>query len=148
MSDLTGGTGVIDVTPAEAWSVLSTDPNAALIDVRTAAEWTFVGTPNLSSAGKRALLIEWQVFPSMDVNTSFVSQLNDELVRAGLPKDTPLYFLCRSGVRSKAAALAMASAGWTHGFNIAGGFEGGPDASGHRGAIAGWKASNLPWVQS
>ena len=63
-------------------------------------------------------------------------------------KDAPLYFLCRSGIRSKAAAIAMAEAGFTACFNVAGGFEGPPDDRGHRGGSSGWKAEGLPWRQS
>ena len=59
-----------------------------------------------------------------------------------------IYFLCRSGVRSKHAAIAMTEAGWARCFNIASGFEGPPDPAGHRGTVDGWKAQGLPWTQT
>jgi rhodanese-related sulfurtransferase len=77
------------------------------------------------------------------VNASFVEELRD----AGLEPSQPLYFLCRSGVRSAAAARAAAAAGFATVYNVADGFEGPPDARGHRGQVAGWKADDLPWRQ-
>jgi rhodanese-related sulfurtransferase len=51
-------------------------------------------------------------------------------------------------VRSRAAAVAMTGAGYSRAYNIAGGFEGDPDAERHRGNRNGWKASGLPWKQT
>jgi rhodanese-related sulfurtransferase len=132
-----------DVTPTQAWAALKTDDKATLVDVRTEAEWTFVGIGDLSSLGKKPLLLSWQVYPSMAVNPSFVRQLKD----AGMPEDTPLYFLCRSGGRSKAAATAATEAGFRQCFNIVEGFEGDPDGNRHRNRKNGWKFAGLPWVQ-
>ncbi len=137
-----------DVAPREAWSSLSSDGSAILVDVRTKAEWSFVGVPSLAELGKKPITLEWQVYPSMAENPDFVEVLDGALVKAGLAHDVPIYFLCRSGVRSRNAALAMTSAGWTRCYNVAGGFEGPLDSGGHRGAVDGWKAQGLPWSQS
>lgn len=137
-----------DVAPAEAWASLSTDPHAVLIDVRTRAEWSFVGLPSLADIGKSPITLEWQIFPSMAINPDFVEVLDGALTKAGIDRDAPLYFLCRSGARSRSAATAMTSAGWNRCLNIGPGFEGPPDPGGHRGRIAGWKADGLPWTQS
>ena len=134
---------VENVAPRQVWDALRTNPNAQLVDVRTDAEWTYVGLPDLSEAGKQPVLIPWQLFPGMQVNTSFV----DHLKRAGFTPEHHIYFLCRSGARSMAAAQAAQQAGFPHAYNIAEGFEGPPDAQGHRGVISGWKAENLPWRQ-
>ena len=134
---------VENIAPREVWTALRADPNAQLVDVRTDAEWNFVGLPDLSEAGKTPALIPWQIFPTMQVNTQFTDQLR----QAGFTPDNKIYFLCRSGVRSMAAAQAAIDAGFPHAFNIADGFEGPPDASGHRGTVAGWKAEALPWRQ-
>jgi rhodanese-related sulfurtransferase len=114
-----------------------------LVDVRTDAEWNFVGVPDLSPADKQTVLIPWQVYPTMQRNGGF----EDDLKQAGLTAENKLYFICRSGARSMAAAQAALAAGFLHVFNVADGFEGPPDAQGHRGATAGWKADNLPWRQ-
>lgn len=132
-----------DLTPAEAWEILERDPNATLIDVRTDAEWSYVGGPDLSAFNKKPILLAWQLFPSMTVNPGFV----DEIERLGVSKDAPLLLLCRSGVRSKAAAQALTARGHGACFNIIDGFEGPHDAARHRGSVAGWKASGLPWRQ-
>lgn len=137
-----------DASPEEAWEVLSSEAGAALIDVRTAAEWTFVGVPDLSGIDAPFLRIEWQTYPSMQVDPGFTTRLDEALTAAGSGPDSALFFLCRSGARSAAAAAAMTAAGYSRCFNVAGGFEGMRDDSGHRGTIEGWKAANLPWVQS
>jgi rhodanese-related sulfurtransferase len=131
-----------DVRPSEAYAALRSDPDAVLVDVRTGAEWSYVGVPDLAQIGKQAVLLEWQRFPDGKVNTSFVEQLQVAGVAAG----APIYFLCRSGVRSAAAAKAATAAGLGPAYNISEGFEGpiGPD--GHR-TVAGWKAEGLPWSQ-
>ena len=43
---------------AKAWAALAADPSAHLVDVRTVAEWNFVGLPDLGTLGKRVLLVE------------------------------------------------------------------------------------------
>jgi rhodanese-related sulfurtransferase len=71
----------------------------------------------------------------------------DALHRSGSNQDTPLLMLCRSGARSRAAAIALTRAGFKRAYNVAGGFEGNVDHGGHRGNVNGWKAANLPWRQ-
>jgi rhodanese-related sulfurtransferase len=134
---------VENVPPRKTWEALKGDPQAQLVDVRTDAEWNFVGVPDLAQAGKQPALIPWQVYPAMQVNGAFVEHLKE----AGLTPDNHIYFLCRSGARSMAAAQAAQAAGYAHVYNIADGFEGPPDGDGHRGSVAGWKADELPWRQ-
>lgn len=135
-----------DVTPQEAWRVLRADPQAVLVDVRTRAEWSYVGVPDLSGAGGEPVFLEWQQFPSMAQNVDFAADLAAALGPAR--RDVPVFFLCRSGARSKAAAIAMSKAGFARCFNVAGGFEGDLDDGRHRGGRNGWKVADLPWVQS
>lgn len=132
-----------DLAPKEAYELLRQDPKARLVDVRTNAEWTYVGLPNLAAIEQQPIKLAWQLFPEMQVNPAFVGTLAAEIA----DKSTPLLFLCRSGVRSKAAAAAMTAAGYTRAYNISDGFEGQPDADKHRGQVNGWKASGLPWSQ-
>jgi rhodanese-related sulfurtransferase len=135
-----------DINPKEVWDVLAREPGAQLVDVRTEAEWNFVGIPDLAARNRQAILIEWQRFPP-GPNPAFVQQVEAALKDANYPKGAPIFFLCRSGGRSRAAAIAMTAAGFGPCFNISEGFEGGLDASRHRGTSAGWKADGLPWVQ-
>ena len=129
-----------DVPPAEAYQRLQSNANAVLIDVRTQPEWVFVGVP----AVERLIRQSWQVFPQMQVNGQFV----EEIEQMGLPKDTEIFCICRSGARSASAASALTQAGFTNAWNVAQGFEGDKDGQGHRGSLGGWKAAGLPWVQS
>lgn len=137
-----------DATPEEAWATLSGQPAAALVDVRTSAEWSFVGLPDLSGADAPLLRVEWQSYPAGQINPDFVATADQALTAAGIARDAPVFFLCRSGARSAAAAAAMTAAGYSRCFNVAGGFEGMRDSEGHRGTLEGWKAANLPWIQS
>ncbi len=81
--------GDVDVT--ETWRRLSEDPNAVLIDVRTTAEWNFVGLPDLSPLEKQVLKSEWKSFPSMDLNTNFLAEVD----QAGVAKDAAVFLICR-----------------------------------------------------
>lgn len=132
-----------DLSPAQAWTLLQTEAGTRLVDVRTRPEWQFVGVPDLSAVGGEVTFLSWQTYPAMELNPSFV----DELRATGATPDAPLLFLCRSGVRSKAAAIAATAAGFRRCYNIAGGFEGGFDDARHRGRVAGWKVAELPWKQ-
>jgi rhodanese-related sulfurtransferase len=142
-----------DLSPQAAWDLLRGDSAAVLVDCRSQAEWSFVGVPDLSAAGKHPVLIEWQSFvpgtpdtggqPRMLPNRGFAQDLE----RAGVAKDAAVVFICRSGGRSRSAAIAMTQAGWQRCYNLAGGFEGAHDATHHRGTAEGWKAAGLPWVQ-
>jgi rhodanese-related sulfurtransferase len=135
-----------DVSPAQAWAMLAGESDAVLVDVRSKAEWTFVGVPDLSKLGKRPLLIAWQTWQAageMAPNGEFGGQM----AAARIPLDAPVLFLCRSGGRSRSAAIAMTRAGYRRAYNISGGFEGSHDSDRHRGRTDGWKVSGLPWVQ-
>jgi len=133
-----------DISAAEAWERLAADPRAQLLDVRTMAEWNFVGLPDLSSLGRRTHCIEWQQFPGGARNPDFVT----EAAKALTAKDAQVMLLCRSGSRSRAAAIALTQAGFSQAFNVGDGFEGDVDEEGHRGDRNGWKAADLPWRQS
>jgi rhodanese-related sulfurtransferase len=137
-----------DIDPSEAWRILESDPNAQLVDVRTRAEWGFVGLPDLGPLERRVHCVEWQSFPTMAQNPQFVAETQSVLADAGAQPASPVLFLCRSGARSRSAAIAMTQAGYSRAYNIAGGFEGDLDAERHRGQNNGWKAAGLPWRQS
>ena len=137
-----------DIGPAEAWETLKGHPKAQLVDVRTIAEWQFVGIPDLASLGRPVIQVEWQTFPSMTRNPQFEKAVAERLKAAGADAQTPIAFLCRSGARSKAAAIAMTAAGFSKCLNVAGGFEGDLGSDRHRGKTNGWKALGLPWQQT
>ncbi len=140
-------TNIPEAEPRDVWEHLNSDADAQLIDVRTSAEWTYVGHPDLGTLDKPVVFAQWSSFPEQTVDSHYADQLEHTLENAGLGKETTLFFLCRSGVRSLAAARVMAARGFTRCHNVTDGFEGPPDAGRHRGRTAGWKATGLPWVQ-
>ena len=123
--------------PAEAYELMLKAPGAKLIDVRTRAEWDYVGRVPDSVA------IEWQSYPSSQQNPAFLDDLKEQT-----QKDAIVMFLCRSGARSHAAASAASEIGYSRSYNILQGFEGDKDAQGHRASVGGWQFAGLPWVQS
>ena len=122
--------------PREAHELIQELPNARLVDVRSRAEFDFVGRVPGS------VEIEWKSYPGMQPNPNFMRQLTESV-----PKDAVLLFMCRSGGRSHEAALAARNAGF-EAYNVLEGFEGDRDADGHRNTVGGWRAAGLPWVQS
>ncbi|GGF93979.1 sulfurtransferase [Rhodococcoides trifolii] len=130
-----------DITPQQAWELLSQDSDAVLVDVRTDAEWKFVGVPDISSLDKPTAFVEW-----VDVNGARNEHFVDQLREQGVDGERPVVFLCRSGQRSIGAAEAATAAGIGPSYNVLDGFEGATDENGHRG-IVGWRALGLPWRQ-
>ncbi|MBL8587014.1 MAG: rhodanese-like domain-containing protein [Methylobacteriaceae bacterium] len=137
---------VEEMTAVDANDLWLRDPTAQLIDVRTRAEWTYVGAPT-PVAGCTPIFCEWQSYPDMQIRAGFVAELTAELAARGVGPTAPLLFLCRSGVRSRAAAQAMRAAGYQRCVNITEGFQGPPDGNGHRSRVSGWQAAGLPWRQ-
>lgn len=126
-----------DLTPQQAWDLLQKNPGATLVDVRTEGEWRTIGVPDTSAVGHQPRFVEWNT--AHGPNPDFLPEL-----RAADPDtDAPVLFLCRSGVRSVAAAQAATAAGYSQAFNILEGFEGAQDASGAR-TVDGWRNDGLP----
>ena len=121
--------------PAElAWQWLQAG-EAVLVDVRTDAEREWVGkVPG-------AVAVAWKQWPGMAANQNFDAEL-----RAVVPEGKKVVLLCRSGVRSVAAAQRAAGLG-IEAYNILEGFEGDVDANGQRGQLGGWRKRGLPWHQ-
>ena len=141
---------IAEYSPTETWQKLESDPASIMVDVRTKAEWSFVGLPDLSALGKDVHLIEWKSFPTMENNDGFADQLLSAMADS---EPSEILFLCRSGVRSLAAAAMMQEIFAARGVatkcvNIAEGFEGDLDSEAQRGKMNGWKARGLAWRQS
>ncbi|MES2770968.1 MAG: rhodanese-like domain-containing protein [Pseudomonadota bacterium] len=128
------------LSPAEAYAFWQATSEARLVDVRTRAEWDWVGRI------QNALEIEWLRYPSNERNPDFLAQL-----QAQVDPSAPVLFLCRSGARSHQAALLAQAAGYQQCFNVLEGFEGDKDNSaegsglGQRGKLNGWRHAGLPW---
>ncbi|KQN87359.1 rhodanese-like domain-containing protein [Arthrobacter sp. Leaf69] len=128
-----------DLNPQEAWAKL--EDGAILVDVRTEGEWAHIGIPDTAAAGTRPnapLFIQWNLAGGLP-NARFIEQLKQQTPDG---EGTELVFLCRSGARSIAAAIAATDAGFTS-YNVLEGFEGEPDRHGDR-IVNGWKNRGLP----
>lgn len=122
--------------PQEAFQLWRSLPGAKLVDVRSRAEWDWVGRiPG-------AVEIELLAYPGNRPNPAFVQEL-EQKVDAG----APVLFICRSGGRSHNAAMLAQQAGYADCYNVLEGFEGDRDPQGHRNTLGGWRAAGLPWVQ-
>lgn len=125
-----------DITPQEAWAKL--EQGAILVDVRTEGEWAHIGIPDTKATDNDPLFIPW-TFPGGIQNPDFLSDLAQQAPEDG---SAELLFICRSGQRSIAAAIAATQAGYTS-YNVLEGFEGEPDRYGER-TVNGWKNRGLP----
>lgn len=135
-----------DVPAAEAWQALANTPEAVLVDVRTQVEWNLIGKPDLSTLGKEPLFLQWVT--AAGVNENFVAELAAALEERSVARETPVYFMCQSGGRSKVAAMQCTALGYSAAYNIVDGFEGELDEHRHRNSVNGWKAAGLPWFQT
>jgi rhodanese-related sulfurtransferase len=137
-----------DVSPTDVWCALNENANALLIDVRTPEEWAYVGVVDTQELNRECLFVPWLFFPLMTLNPDFTAQVRHvaHLTDETSP-NTPIYFICRSGVRSAFAAHRFNELGYDNCYNVAGGFEGDHDAFHHRGTVNGWKVAGLPWKQ-
>jgi len=123
-----------DISPQLAWD-WHCQGRAVVVDVRSAAEHAWVGfVPDVP-------MVPWKQWPGMVLNLVF----DQEMTEAAGGK--PVLLLCRSGVRSIAAARRATELGLVA-YNILEGFEGDPDASGQRGRTGGWRFRGLPWRQN
>jgi glyoxylase-like metal-dependent hydrolase (beta-lactamase superfamily II)/rhodanese-related sulfurtransferase len=124
-----------DVSAPLAWQWVQAG-EAVLVDVRTDAEREWVGfVPG-------AVPVAWKQWPGMALNPAF-----DDQIRAAGAGGKKLVLMCRSGVRSIAAAKRATELG-LEAYNILEGFEGDPDTSAQRGRLGGWRRHGLPWRQN
>ena len=123
-----------DVSPQLAWQWVQAG-EAVLIDVRSDAEREWVGFVPGSIA------VAWKQWPGMAMNPAF----DDQILQAAMG-GRKLVLLCRSGVRSIAAARRATELGY-QAYNILEGFEGDADENGQRGRRGGWRFHGLPWKQ-
>lgn len=127
------------VTPQEAFTLLQSNQNIKLVDVRTNAERDWVGRVDIPA--NQHVAVQWSTYPGSVSNPDFMEQLSQAAT-----KDSILLFLCRSGVRSRHAAKLATEHDFLHCFDILEGFEGDKDASGHRKTMNGWCKAGLPWI--
>jgi rhodanese-related sulfurtransferase len=140
-----------DVTPQDAYTMATTDANVFILDVRTPAEWLWVGHPGANKLDEGAALAGKVINVSykidykggMIINPSFMSDVSELLNGSDNPT---LITMCRSGKRSVAAATLLEENGF-NALNMITGFQGGKDAAGYR-TVSGWAIDGLPYNNS
>jgi rhodanese-related sulfurtransferase len=141
---------VENVVPSHAYYLAASNPNVYILDVRTAAEWEWVGHPGQNKLGEGSELagkvvhIPYQIDHqgTRIVNPSFLTDVRE--IFDGNP-EVVLILMCRSGQRSLAGANLLEEAGF-QAMNMLTGFEGGTDSLGYRNTGKGWKNELLPYT--
>ena len=131
-----------NLLPKMAVDRLNENPDAVLIDVRTSAEYKYVGFP------ENSILIPWFDEPDLNSDPSaFCEAVNNHLSDRSDILSTELILICRSGFRSNEALKCLQSNGFTCVSHVASGFEGDLDENDHRGNLNGWRNDGMPWSQ-
>ena len=132
-----------NLLPKMAVEKLQNNPQALFVDVRSKAEYKYVGFP------ENSILIPWIDDPDWEPNpVAFSDSVMQELDGRENLLNTEIILICRSGYRSNEALKCLENKGFTQVSHIASGFEGDLDENDHRGNLNGWRHDGMPWSQS
>ena len=132
-----------NLLPKMAVERLQNNPQALFVDVRSKAEYKYVGFP------ENSILIPWIDDPDWEPNPeAFSDAVMQELDGRENLSDTEIILICRSGFRSNEALKCLENKGFTQVSHVASGFEGDLDENDHRGNLNGWRHDGMPWSQS
>ena len=132
-----------NLLPKMAVERLQNNPQALFVDVRSKAEYKYVGYP------ENSILIPWMDDPDWEPNPeAFSDAVMQELDGSENLSDTEIILICRSGFRSNEALKCLENKGFTQVSHVASGFEGDLDENDHRGNLNGWRHDGMPWSQS
>jgi len=132
-----------NLLPKMAVERLQNNPQALFVDVRSKAEFKYVGYP------ENSILIPWIDDPDWEPNPeAFSDAVMQELDGRENLSDTEIILICRSGFRSNEALKCLENKGFTQVSHVASGFEGDLDENDHRGNLNGWRHDGMPWSQS
>jgi len=132
-----------NLLPKMAVEKLQDNPQALFVDVRSKAEYKYVGFP------ENSILIPWIDEPDWESNPEVFSDLvMQELDGRENILNTEIILICRSGFRSNEALKCLENKGFTQVSHVASGFEGDLDENDHRGNLNGWRHDGMPWSQS
>ncbi len=132
-----------NLLPKMAIERLQNNPQALFVDVRSKAEFKYVGYP------ENSILIPWIDDPDWEPNPEvFSDAVMQELDGRENLSDTEIILICRSGFRSNEALKCLENKGFTQVSHVASGFEGDLDENDHRGNLNGWRHDGMPWSQS
>ena len=132
-----------NLLPKIAVERLQNNPQALFVDVRSKAEFKYVGYP------ENSILIPWIDDPDWEPNPeAFSDAVMQELDGRENLLNTEIILICRSGFRSNEALKCLENKGFTQVSHVASGFEGDLDENDHRGNLNGWRHDGMPWSQS
>ena len=132
-----------NLLPKMAVERLQSNSQALFVDVRSKAEYKYVGYP------ENSILIPWIDDPDWEPNPEAFSDLvMKELDGRENLLNTEIILICRSGFRSNEALKCLENKGFTQVSHVASGFEGDLDENDHRGNLNGWRHDGMPWSQS
>ena len=132
-----------NLLPKMAVERLQDNPQALFVDVRSKAEYKYVGFP------ENSILIPWIDDPDWEPNPeAFSDSVMQELDGCENLSDTEIILICRSGFRSNEALKCLENKGFTQVSHVASGFEGDLDENDHRGNLNGRRHDGMPWSQS
>ena len=132
-----------NLLPKMAVEKLQDNPQALFVDVRSKAEYKYVGFP------ENSILIPWIDDPDWESNPeAFSDSVMQELDGRENLLNTEIILICRSGFRSNEALKCLENKGFTQVSHVASGFEGDLDENDHRGNLNGWRHDGMPWSQS
>ena len=132
-----------NLLPKMAVERLQNNPQALFVDVRSKAEYKYVGYP------ENSILIPWIDDPDWEPNPeAFSDSVMQELDGRENLLNTEIILICRSGFRSNEALKCLENKGFTQVSHVASGFEGDLDENDHRGNLNGWRHDGMPWSQS
>jgi len=132
-----------NLLPKMAVERLQSNSQALFVDVRSKAEYKYVGFP------ENSILIPWIDDPDWEPNPeAFSDAVMQELDGRENLSDTEIILICRSGFRSNEALKCLENKGFTQVSHVASGFEGDLNENDHRGNLNGWRHDGMPWSQS
>ncbi|UCH07327.1 MAG: hypothetical protein JSV55_14860 [Deltaproteobacteria bacterium] len=117
-----------DILSIEAYDMLNTVPDTYLIDVRTRAEYQFIGHAPMAHLFPLYFMSDqlvqkdeqWE-YQLTNNNKAFVEEISKKF-----QKDNNLLIISRDGTRSILAARQLIKAGFKNVYNVKDGFEGPP----------------------
>lgn len=143
----------VSVTPRQALDMWRATPEKVnILDVRTSAEYVFVGhAPMARNIPVTVLAEKWDAKerkPAMTTNPKFVDE-----ARKHYKSDDLIVTMCGNGERGAEAARILKAAGFTNVLNMEGGFDGEHDKDCAGCGVGklikpGWRDCGLVWTWS
>ncbi|WP_319380458.1 rhodanese-like domain-containing protein [Thiomicrorhabdus sp.] len=140
------------ITAENTYKWMKEDDSVILVDVRTPAEWQFVGYTPMAQIMIPSVFFKYDGVDDKKpryrsvLNEKFISEFEEKLFDLDADKNTPFVVMCRSGAtRAQPAAKMLDQYGYKNVYIMTDGFEGGKMKDGDKQGWrlkAGWKVNN------